>query len=261
MSRRVKRREPRAHWLLLLLGMTALFVALCLNGFVEGIVGGSGRAGAVASGGRAPLDVPTEVTGGGPVVRLDGEVPQTRRMPARTIALTFDDGPDPVWTPRVLDLLRQHGAQATFFVVGAEVNKHPELVRRMLAEGHEVGSHTFTHADLASAPDWRRDLEMTLTRNAIAGATGRQVTLFRPPYSSVSSGVTAEDYVAMREVARTGHVAVLADLDTNDWRRPSPSGAGGRCATRRSARRGSPTRSRSSSPSRWAWRCCDWSSS
>jgi cellulose synthase/poly-beta-1,6-N-acetylglucosamine synthase-like glycosyltransferase/peptidoglycan/xylan/chitin deacetylase (PgdA/CDA1 family) len=220
MSRRVTRREPRAHWLLLLLGMIALFVALCFNGFVEGIVGGSGRAGAAASGGGAPSDVPMEVTEGGPVLRLDGEVPQTRRMPARTIALTFDDGPDPVWTPRVLDLLRQHGAKATFFVVGAEVNKHPELVRRMLAEGHEVGSHTFTHADLTSAPDWRRDLEITLARNAIAGATGRQVTLFRPPYSSVSSGVTAADYVAMREVARTGHVAVLADLDTNDWRRP-----------------------------------------
>ena len=233
MSLHVSRREPRAHWLLLLLAMAVLVGALCLNGYVSGIVGGSGRP----SGAGSTTGVPQEVSRGGPVLRLDGATPQARRIPDETIALTFDDGPDPVWTPRILDVLRAHRAHATFFVVGARVNRHPELVRRMLAEGHEIGSHTFTHADVASARGWRRDLEITLTRNAIAGATGRYVTLFRPPFSSGPDGITTADYAALRSIARHGHVAVLADRDTRDWQRagvpeilaratPTPPGTG-----------------------------------
>lgn len=219
MARPQRRREPRAHWLLLLLGMAVFFSGLCLNGYVHGIGLGSGRAG------PAPHEhglaaVPAEVSEGGPIVRLDGGKPQTRRMPSRTIALTFDDGPDPTWTPRVLDVLRKHRAHATFFVVGARVNEHPELVRRILAEGNEIGSHTFTHVDIAEAPGWQRELELTLTRNAIAGATGRQATLFRPPYSSEPDALTPADYAMLRSVAREGHIAVLADRDTKDWRRP-----------------------------------------
>jgi hypothetical protein len=100
------------------------------------------------------------------------------------------------------------------------VNAHPELVRRILDEGHEIGSHTYTHAELAELPGWRRQLELSLTRKAIAGATGREVTLFRPPFSSGPASLTAPQYEALREAAATGHVAVLADRDTKDWRRP-----------------------------------------
>jgi peptidoglycan/xylan/chitin deacetylase (PgdA/CDA1 family) len=95
-----------------------------------------------------------------------------------TVALTFDDGPDPVWTPRVLDILRRYQARATFFVIG-----RPELVTRMHAEGHEVGNHTFTHAaDLQRAPPWRFRLELSLTQRIIEAATGHSATLFRYPY-------------------------------------------------------------------------------
>ncbi|MFE0528377.1 bifunctional polysaccharide deacetylase/glycosyltransferase family 2 protein [Micromonospora parva] len=215
MAKHVARRDPRAHWLLLLLGLLLLLAALTVNGLVSGLAGGSGNATA-----RPAPDVPAVVGTGGPVLRLDRAEPVSRALPDRTIALTFDDGPDPRWTPQVLDVLRRHGAHATFFVVGARVNEHPELVRRILAEGHEIGSHTFTHANLADVSPWRRDLELSLTRKAVASAAGREVTLFRPPFSSVPTALTGSEYAALRAAAGAGHVAVLTDLDTKDWQRP-----------------------------------------
>ncbi|MBG6101715.1 cellulose synthase/poly-beta-1,6-N-acetylglucosamine synthase-like glycosyltransferase/peptidoglycan/xylan/chitin deacetylase (PgdA/CDA1 family) [Micromonospora vinacea] len=215
MARHVARRDPRAHWLLLLLGLLLLLAALTVNGLLSGLAGGSGNATA-----RPASDVPAAVGSGGPVLRLDRAEPVSRALPDRTIALTFDDGPDPRWTPQVLDVLRRHGAHATFFVVGARVNEHPELLRRILAEGHEIGSHTFTHADLAEVSPWRRDLELSLTRKAVASATGREVTLLRPPFSSVPTALTGSEYAALRAAASAGHVAVLTDLDTKDWQRP-----------------------------------------
>lgn len=221
MARHVARNDPRAHWFLLLLGLVVLLAALSLDGYVNGVAGGSTRAPADKP---APAPAPAEFTRSGPVLRLNAGGPASRSMPAKKIALTFDDGPDPTWTPKILDVLRRHRAHATFFVVGARVNEHPELVRRILAEGHELGSHTFTHADIAALPSWRRGLELTLTRNAIAGATGRQATLFRPPFSSNPAQLTDDDVAALRDAAAAGHIAVLADRDTVDWRRPGVDG-------------------------------------
>ncbi|MFC4148984.1 bifunctional polysaccharide deacetylase/glycosyltransferase family 2 protein [Micromonospora mangrovi] len=214
MARHVARRDPRAHWVLLLLGLVVLLAALSFHALVTNVGGGSGPSDASAS------PASSLVTSGGPVLRLDGPTPVSRRLPARTVALTFDDGPDPRWTPQVLDVLRRHHAHATFFVVGARVDEHPELVRRILAEGHELGSHTFTHADVTAVPPWRAAAELSWTRSAIAGATGREVTLFRPPYSSTVQSLTAPQYEALRSAAGTGHVAVLADRDARDWQRP-----------------------------------------
>ena len=101
-------------------------------------------------------------------------------------ALTFDDGPDPVFTPRVLDVLAELAVPATFFVVGAKAERHPELVRRMLAEGHHVGSHSQTHRKPWETPgrvvaaDYR-DGTRTLER-----VVGAPVRLFRPPYGWLS---------------------------------------------------------------------------
>ena len=94
------------------------------------------------------------------------------RPAAGTIALTFDDGPDPVWTPKVLDLLKAQKVKATFFVVGTEVAAHPELARRIVAEGHQIGVHTFTHANLSTTAGWRRSLELRQSQLILAGATG-----------------------------------------------------------------------------------------
>lgn len=214
MARHVARPDPRAHWILLLLGLLVLLGALSLNGLTTNVGGGSGPPGAPGPG------APKQLTSGGPVLRLDGPTPVTRRLPARTVALTFDDGPDPRWTPRILDVLRRYHAHATFFVVGSRVDAHPELVRRILAEGHELGSHTFTHADLGSVPAWRAAAELSWTRNAIAGVTGREVTLLRLPFSSTTASLSEAQYRALRDAAGSGHVAVLADRDAKDWERP-----------------------------------------
>lgn len=207
MARHVARTAPRAHWLLLALGLWVLLAALVLDGYATGAAGGS-----AGHRGSAPSSGVTD-----PILRWDGDRLDARALPARTVALTFDDGPDPTWTPAVLDVLRRHGARATFFVVGSRVNRHPDLVRRILAEGHEIGAHTFSHADLTAAPGWRRDLETGLTDHAIVGATGRHAALFRPPYSSRPADLTAADVAVLRDVDR---IAVLADLDPADWRRP-----------------------------------------
>ena len=218
MSMHARRREPRAHWLLLCLFMLVLFGGLCFNGYVSHVgAEGSGPAPQTDPGDTAPA----AVTEGGPVLRIAavGDV-TSRAMPAKTIALTFDDGPDPRWTPRILDVLAHYGAHATFFEIGSKVNQYPELSRRVAAEGNEIGSHTFTHADLSAVPAWRRRIEFTLTDNAVAAATGRTPLLIRPPYSSKPAAVTGVDFAALRQAAAAGHLVVLADRDTDDWRRP-----------------------------------------
>jgi len=220
-ARHIKRREPRAHWWLLALGMLVLLGELCLAGYVD-------HVGAEGSGPRIPAAdrkaAPDEVIEGGPVLRVDaaGQV-STRGMPANTIALTFDDGPDPQWTPAILDVLARHGAHATFFVIGSKVNENPELTRRIVAEGHELGVHTFTHSELAAVPEWRRELELTLCQNAIAGAAGVQTTLLRPPFSSEPDAVSADEFTALAQVSAGRYLTVLADHDTKDWANPGPA--------------------------------------
>jgi cellulose synthase/poly-beta-1,6-N-acetylglucosamine synthase-like glycosyltransferase/peptidoglycan/xylan/chitin deacetylase (PgdA/CDA1 family) len=164
--------------------------------------------------------VPSAVLDGGPVIDFTGGRPTSTAMPPKTIALTFDDGPDPAWTPKILDLLSKHHVPATFFVVGSEVARHPDLARRLAAEGHEIGVHTFTHPDLSVLPPWRRDLENSQTQLAVAYATGRSTSLLRPPYSSFPDALTDADYATVREVGAQGYTTVLDDVDSEDWRRP-----------------------------------------
>jgi cellulose synthase/poly-beta-1,6-N-acetylglucosamine synthase-like glycosyltransferase/peptidoglycan/xylan/chitin deacetylase (PgdA/CDA1 family) len=164
--------------------------------------------------------VPAAVHDGGPVIDLSGPRPRSHRVPDRTVVLTFDDGPDPKWTPPVLDVLARHRVPATFFVVGSQVARNPELAGRIVREGHELGAHTFTHPDLAELPHWRRDLENSQVQLAIAATTGRSTTLTRPPYSSFPDALTDRDYSTLQEFGRQGYVTVLDDVDSEDWRRP-----------------------------------------
>src|SRR4051794_18665765 len=210
MGKRVRQPTPPAHWALLGLLMVGLLAELSLNGYVTH-VGSEGSGAPAAPAGAPGGPVPDAVTGGGAVQRIepDGSV-SSRSMPARTIALTFDDGPDPVWTPRILAVLARHGAHATFFQVGSQVNEHPEVARQVVAAGSEIGSHTFSHRTTAGAPHWRLDAELSLTANAVAAATGHRPVLMRPPYSSVPEAVTGADFAALRRIGSAGYLVALA---------------------------------------------------
>ena len=117
---------------------------------------------------------------------IDLTTGRTDSWPCRpkTVALTFDDGPDPQWTPQVLAVLAKYHVPATFFVVGSRAAHYPELVRAIRASGSEIGLHTFTHPDLREVSPTRVDQEFAATQLALAGATGQMSYLVRPPYSS-----------------------------------------------------------------------------
>lgn len=194
--------------------------ALVFEGYTHGALGESPQTANLA-GSYGPAG-PNKLVYGGPVINATGRTPYSYRMPAKTVALTFDDGPDPVWTPKILAVLRREHVPATFFLVGAHVASNPSLVRAELAAGDEVGSHTYTHVNLASA-SWRLPLELTLTQNALAGAAGIRTRLLRPPYSSVPGALTRADWLAYGRAARFGYLVVLTSRDTKDWARPGVS--------------------------------------
>ncbi len=197
--------------------MLVIAIGLLAEGYTHGVLGESSATVAQATQGGGPA--PGAVTGGGPVINATGARPDSSSMPPGTVALTFDDGPDPAWTPKILAVLRRYRVRATFFVVGAHAAGYPALVREELAAGDEVGSHTYTHLSLAGA-GWRERLELTLTQNALAGAAGVRTSLLRPPYCGGPDAVTAADWRAYQQAARDGYLIVLDSLDTRDWARP-----------------------------------------
>jgi cellulose synthase/poly-beta-1,6-N-acetylglucosamine synthase-like glycosyltransferase/peptidoglycan/xylan/chitin deacetylase (PgdA/CDA1 family) len=197
--------------------LVTLAAGLLVAGYVHHQVGDAGTA---APGSRTVSNgVPAGFPSAGPVVLAVNGL-RTASAPRKTIALTFDDGPDPTWTPRVLQVLRQYHVPATFFVVGARVIEHPDLVKAEIAEGSEVGMHTFTHADLGRASPWRRGLEINLTEHALADAAGITSRLLRPPYSSTPDAVDNGQWKTIQWATRRGLVTVLANRDGEDWKRP-----------------------------------------
>ncbi len=214
----VRSRPLRTHWLLLTVMVVTLAGTLLVQGYTQHMFGIGDDA---VTSGAGPADrVPAAVAHGGPVIDPASQPARTAGPRARTIALTFDDGPDPRWTPQVLAVLRRHHVHATFFVVGTEVAAHPALVRQILADGNEVGIHTFTHADLAAIPGWQRSLELREAQLALAGATGRTSSLLRPPYSSVNDALDDRDWDAVKAARAHGYLTVLTTQDSQDWQRP-----------------------------------------
>lgn len=138
----------------------------------------------------------------------------------RTVALTFDDGPDPKFTPAVLDILARHKVKATFFLIGAQVERNPELVQRIVAEGHEVGNHSFTHPDLGKIPHRRADLEIRLTNLILASVTGRSTVLLRPPFRADDTPQSVQDLASIEAATRNGMHAITSTIDPRDWERP-----------------------------------------
>jgi peptidoglycan/xylan/chitin deacetylase (PgdA/CDA1 family)/spore germination protein YaaH/GT2 family glycosyltransferase len=136
------------------------------------------------------------------------------------VALTFDDGPDPEWTPQILDILKAKHAPATFFIVGENAMPHPFLLRSITAEGSEIGNHTFTHPNLAHDSVAKTRLELNSTRRLVEAYTGRSVRLFRAPYFGDAEPTTANEIVPALVAQQDGYTNVGLHVDPADWRRP-----------------------------------------
>lgn len=136
---------------------------------------------------------------------------------SKKLALTFDDGPDPTWTPKILDVLKRLHVPGAFFDIGANVESYSELAEREYQEGHEVGNHSFLHPDLGVVSPFRARLEITLTQMAIEGATGHSSILFRPPYNADSEPETPEQLDPVLLGDQLGYVTVGENVDPEDW--------------------------------------------
>lgn len=212
MTRHALRRDPRAHWVLLSLTLAVAATALLFSGY-----GRHEIAPTVAPATRCPA-TPAPDFADGPVLR---KAPRTSeaagsRMPSGSVALTYDGGPDPAWTPRLLDLLKRHDAKATFFLTGTEAAAHPDLVRRIKDEGHEIGSHTYTDANLAGLSEPRARLELALTQNVLAGTAGIGTHLLRLPHTTDVATLCADMGEAARRAIADGYVLVAADSSGRD---------------------------------------------
>ncbi len=132
------------------------------------------------------------------------------------IAMTFDDGPHPQNTPRLLDMLRARNVKATFYVIGRSVDLYPQVVRRTVAEGHEIGNHSHTHRLLSKLSDSEVRMEMARCRDAVGRAAGVQIRTMRPPYGGLLQ--------RQRELVHSefGYPTILWSVDPLDWKRPGP---------------------------------------
>ncbi|WP_427921911.1 bifunctional polysaccharide deacetylase/glycosyltransferase family 2 protein [Streptomyces sp. cg40] len=215
--------------LLLLLGLTCVML---LDGYLRAEVGGDQRV----RDGASASKVPDKVLNGGPILTFRNGKPVTQTIPKKTIVLTFDDGPNPTYTPTVLKILKKYDVPGTFFLVGSMVSRYPSIVKQMVAEGNEVGIHTFTHVDLSYQSDARIKREMEQTQLALAGAAGITTTLFRAPYSSETDAIDNYSYPVYKKLGASGYTSVFVDTDSDDWKQPgvakiikwaTPSGTSG----------------------------------
>jgi cellulose synthase/poly-beta-1,6-N-acetylglucosamine synthase-like glycosyltransferase/peptidoglycan/xylan/chitin deacetylase (PgdA/CDA1 family)/spore germination protein YaaH len=135
----------------------------------------------------------------------------------KKLALTFDDGPDPKWTPRVLDILKRENVKAAFFVIGEQAENNVGLLRRYVNEGHEIGNHTFTHPDISEISSRQLELELNLTERLFASKLGLQPLYFRPPYSIDQEPDTNDQATPIDLVEQMGYTIIGDQIDTDDW--------------------------------------------
>ena len=136
---------------------------------------------------------------------------------ANEVALSFDDGPDPKWTPKILNVLRNKGVKGTFMMIGAEAQENVGLMKRVVREGHEIGNHTYTHPDISEISSRQLDLELKLTERLFASKLGVQPLYFRPPYDIDEEPDTDDQAAPVERIQRGGYIIVGNKLDTDDW--------------------------------------------
>jgi peptidoglycan-N-acetylglucosamine deacetylase len=178
-----------------------------------------------------PTDGERELTIDKPTGLIDGEtfksLPEPYRMARygaskNKLAMTFDDGPDPEWTPKILDVLKREHVPGAFFLIGIQAEKFGGLTKRIYREGHEIGNHTFTHPDISSIGTGYMKVELNLTERLFASRLGIRTLLFRPPYS-VDAEPDTEDQVRPLELTQNmGYITIGNKLDTKDWNDDPP---------------------------------------
>jgi len=180
-----------------------------LSPLAAGIYAGAGVAGTavVALAGYAYASM-------SPASQLFGSTLIAPPLPGQ-LALTFDDGPNPTWTPHLLEILAQHRVHATFFMVGRFAQSEPDLVRRVAAAGHLIGNHTWSHPNLARSSARLIREELTRTSDTLEEILGRPIAFFRPPYG-------ARRPLALRAARELGMTPVTWNAMTSDWSDPQP---------------------------------------
>ncbi|MFJ8980738.1 bifunctional polysaccharide deacetylase/glycosyltransferase family 2 protein [Streptomyces sp. NPDC102282] len=210
---------PRPRVIMALVLLLGLVCTMLLDGYLRAEVGDDQR---VRSGASADT-VPDDVLEGGPILSFAGGTARTQSVPDKTIVLTFDDGPDPEWSGKVMDILDENDVPGTFFLVGSMISRYPDVVRRMVDEGNEVGVHTFTHVDLSYQSEARVKREIAQTQLALAGAAGITTTLFRAPYSSRTDAIDDYSWPVYERLGAMGYTSVFIDTDSEDWQQPGVS--------------------------------------
>ena len=135
----------------------------------------------------------------------------------KEVALSFDDGPDPKWTPKILDILRNKGVKGTFMMIGAEAQENVGLMKRVVREGHEIGNHTYTHPDISEISTRQLDIEIKLTERLFASKLGIQPLYFRPPYDIDEEPDTDDQSAPVERIQHDGYTIIGSKMDTNDW--------------------------------------------
>ncbi|MET7940527.1 glycosyltransferase [Streptomyces sp. NPDC005302] len=211
-----RRRRLPMRFLLPMFILLAMMAMLMLRGYVHSEILADHRIQPEAATGK----VPEKILDGGPVIDTRGGRTTSLGIPDHRLVLTFDDGPDPTWTPKVLDVLKAHHAHAVFFVTGTMASRYPDLVERMVREGHEVGLHTFNHPDLSYQSKSRIDWELSQSQLALEGAAGIRTSLFRPPYSSFADAMDNRSWPVTKYIGTRGYITVVNNTDSEDWQKP-----------------------------------------
>ncbi|WP_175552241.1 polysaccharide deacetylase family protein [Seinonella peptonophila] len=129
----------------------------------------------------------------------------------RSVALTFDDGPDQTWTPQIANILGKFKVQATFFVLGSQVKANPSILRHLDQQGHEIGNHTWDHPLLTKISTAEVKRQIQQTDQIIHQVIGKQTRLFRPPYGALSNSI-------IHTVKQLNHKIILWNVDSLDWK-------------------------------------------
>ncbi len=135
----------------------------------------------------------------------------------KQVAITFDDGPDPIWTPRILDVLNKYRVKGTFFMIGEVAQDNVGVMQRVYNEGHEIGNHTFTHPDISEISPTSVDLQLNLTERLFGSKLGVQPLYFRPPYSIDQEPDTNDQAAPVDRIQGLGYIVIGNKIDTNDW--------------------------------------------